>query len=307
MLRLQRDSALIPLSFHRLPDGEAVALFSCVGIQEKEKDNEENGSLKDCLAQSESTSASPTLGADQPGFGNGTLSGSGIGFWRLRIVLDDDVELAIRPRWASRLELKRGAAQTATVQPGTTDMNLDSMFAKFLKILFVLGASITVFAQTAGPEHELLPQPGSKQYWLVVDEFADRVVHLAYAKRFAQLHEPLTNRQCQQYSRIAVDYVHQLATVKRARVSSESGFWNDVRDYSTRMIGPTGVSVPVHRTSSYRVTTGSDAEDHELLRILMLEIDETRSHLLPTVEHSPVGLAAECQPAIEAMIATSGQ
>ena len=197
----------------------------------------------------------------------------------------------------------RGVAQTASLN----DMNFDSMLGKLLKALSVLGVSVAASAQMQAPHQQLLPPVSSKQYWLAVDEFADRAVHFAYAKRFVQLHEPLTNRQCQQYSRIAIDYVQQLATVKRAGVSSESAFWNDVRDYSTRMIGSTGVSVPVHQASNYRVTTGSDAEDHELLRILMLEIDEARSQLLPTAEHSPVGLAPECQPAIEAMIATSGQ
>jgi hypothetical protein len=186
-------------------------------------------------------------------------------------------------------------------------MNFNSMFRRLLKTLSVLGVSAAASAQLQAPHQQLLPPVGSKQYWLAVDEFADRAVHFAYAKRFAQLHEPLTNRQCQQYSRIALDYVQQLATVKRAGVSSESGFWNDVLDYSTRMIGSTGVSVPVHQTSNYRVTTGSDAEDHELLGILTLQIDEARYQLLPTAEHSPGGLPPECQPAIEAMIATSGQ
>jgi len=297
---------LTSLSFHRLPDGEPVAPFSCVGSQEKEKDNEENGSVTNCLAQSETTSASPTVGADQPGFRNGSLTGSGIGFWPNRIVLDDDVELGIRSGWASGLGMPKRCRGRATVSAATNNMNF-SIVGNCLKILLIVSSSVAGCAQTKATDQQSLPQPGSKQYWLVVDDFADRAVHLAYAQRFAQLHEPLTNRQCQEYSRIAVDYEHQLATVKQAGGSPESGFWNDVRNYSKSMIGPLGVPVPVRRTSNYRVTTGSEVEDRELLRILMLEIDEARSQLLPTAGQSSTRLAPKCRPAIEALTANSGR
>jgi hypothetical protein len=53
--------ALTLLSFHRFPDGEPVALFSCVGVQEKENDNEKNGGIRGCLAEPETASASATL------------------------------------------------------------------------------------------------------------------------------------------------------------------------------------------------------------------------------------------------------
>ena len=46
------------------------------------------------------------------------------------------------------------------------------------------------------------------------------------------------------------------------------------------MIGPQGVPTPVHRTSNYRVTTGSEAEDRDLRRIGSLEIDHASTHLV---------------------------
>ena len=136
-----------------------------------------------------------------------------------------------------------------------------SVFPKFLMVLSILGASILAVAQTQAVERQSLPPRGRQKYWLVVDEFADRAVHFAYAKRFVQLHEGLlTYRQCHQYSRIAVDYREELAAVKQVRVSDQSEFWNDVRIYSIIMIGPPGVPIPIHRTSTYWVTTGSEAE-----------------------------------------------
>jgi hypothetical protein len=129
---------------------------------------------------------------------------------------------------------------------------------------------------------------------MLVYEFADRAVHFAHAKRFAQLHErSLTDRQCQQYSLIAADYVDQLVAVKEVGMPAQSAFWNDVREYSIRMIGPPGVPIPVHRTSNYWVTTDSEAEDHDLRRIVSLEIDEASSQLLPTGQYSPLALR-EC-------------
>jgi hypothetical protein len=159
-------------------------------------------------------------------------------------------------------------------------MIFKSIMARFLKILLIVGASVLAGAQTQTAERESPPQHGSETYWLVVDKFANGAVRLADAKRFIQLHEgSLTDRQCQQYSRIAVDYAHQLAAVRQAGVSAQSKFWNDVRAYSVSMIGAPGVPIPGRRTSKYWVTTGSAAEDLELRRIVSFEIDEASAQL----------------------------
>jgi hypothetical protein len=169
------------------------------------------------------------------------------------------------------------------------------VFPKFLMILSILGASIIAGAQTQATEGGSRPQRGSEKYWLVVDEFADRAIHFAYAKRFVQLHEQSpTDRQCQQYSRIATQYVDQLAAMKQAEMPAQSGFWNDVRERSIRMIAPPGVPISVHRTSKYWITTGSEVEDQELRRIVSLEIDEASSQLVSTGEYSPLALNVEC-------------
>ena len=86
---MRRDSDSPLFSFQRLPDGELFALFSYVGVQREENDNDAHGSIRDCLAEPETTSTAATLGADQAGFRNTSLSGSGIGFDPRRIVLDD--------------------------------------------------------------------------------------------------------------------------------------------------------------------------------------------------------------------------
>ena len=56
-----RACAAIPvpsfLSFQRFPSGEPVALFSRVGVRQKENHNDAHGSIRDCLAESETTSA----------------------------------------------------------------------------------------------------------------------------------------------------------------------------------------------------------------------------------------------------------
>jgi len=151
------------------------------------------------------------------------------------------------------------------------------MVGSFFKTFWILPASVIAVAQIQATEPQSPPQRGSEEYWLLVDEFADRAVDFAHAKRFVQLHErSLTDRQCQQYSRIALDYGDQLAAVRRAGGSAESEFWNDVRVYSISTIGAPGVPIPVHRTSSYWVTTGSEAEDRELRRVVSLEIDEAQ-------------------------------
>jgi len=75
-----------------------------------------------------------------------------------------------------------------------------------------------------------------------------------------------------------------VAAAKQAGMSDQNGFWDDVRDYSIRMIGPPGVPIPVHRASNHWVTTGSEAEDRDLRRIVSLEIDEASSQLVSNLE-----------------------
>lgn len=184
---------------------------------------------------------------------------------------------------------------------GHNVMTLKSKARRSLKILLILGASVIAGAQTQPAERQSLPSRGSEEYWLEVDEFADRAIHFAYAQRFVQLHEgPLTDRQCKQYSRIAADYAVQLGALKQAGMSVQTGFWNDVREYSINMIGAPGVPIPIHRTSKYWVTTGSEAEDHELRRIVSLEIDEARSQSVsaPNAECGDAGQGptANAQP-----------
>ena len=179
-------------------------------------------------------------------------------------------------------------------------MKSTSMVGSFFKTFWILAASVIAVAQTQATEPQSPPQRGSEEYWLLVDELADRAVDFAHAKRFVQLHEgSLTGRQCEQYSRIAVDYRDELAAVRLVAVSAESEFWNDVHAYSINMIGPPGVPIPVRRTSSYRVTTGSVAEDSVLRRIVSLEIDEATSQLLPTSGDSPSVSKQDCRTAAQ--------
>ena len=176
-------------------------------------------------------------------------------------------------------------------------MKSKSVVGALFKVLLILAPSVIAGAQTPATEGPPVPHRGSDKYWMLVYEFADRAVHFAHAKRFAQLHErSLTDRQCQQYSLIAADYVDQLVAVKEVGMPAQSAFWNDVGEYSIRMIGPPGVPIPVHRTSNYWVTTGSEAEDRDLRRIVSLEIDEASSQLLPTGQYSPLALR-ECRNA----------
>ena len=176
-------------------------------------------------------------------------------------------------------------------------MKSKSVVGTLFKVLLILAPSVIAGAQTPATEGPPVPHRGGDKYWLVVDEFADRAVHFAHAKRFVQLHEwSLTDRQCRHYSLIAADYLDQLVAVNEVGMSAQSAFWNDVREYSIRMIGPPGVPIPVHRTSNYWVTRGSEAEDHDLRRIVSLEIDEASSQLLPTGQHSPLALR-ECRNA----------
>jgi len=175
----------------------------------------------------------------------------------------------------------------------------NSVLPKLLMLLTILGVSRISGAQTQATQGANLPQRGSEKYWLVVNEFADHAIHFAYAKRFVQLHErSLTERQCQQYSRIAVDFRDQLSTVRRAGVSAESEFWNDVRVYSISMIGAPGVPIPVHPTSNYWVTTGSEAEDSELRRVVSVEFDAATSQVA-TSGYSPAASELDCEPAAQ--------
>jgi hypothetical protein len=172
------------------------------------------------------------------------------------------------------------------------------VFPKFLVILSILGVSVVAGAQTLATKGASLPPRGSEKYWLVVDEFADGAIHFAYAKRFVQLHErSLSGLQCQQYSQIALDFADQLAAVRRAGVSAENEFWDDVRVFSNSMIGTPGAPNPVHRSTNYWVTTGAEAEDRELRRLVSLEIDDVSSQMTLTDGYSSLALKPGCLPA----------
>jgi hypothetical protein len=175
-------------------------------------------------------------------------------------------------------------------------MMFNSNVAKFF--LMVLIVAVTASAQMQEAERASLPERGSENYRLLVDEVADGAVHVAYAKRFVQVHEgSLTGRQCQQYSHILVAYAAQLAVVRRAGVSPQSKFWNDVRAYSISTIGAPGVPIPGRETSKYWVATGSEAQDRELRRTVYLEIDEARSQLIRTAGYSPSAIEPNCRTA----------
>jgi hypothetical protein len=114
----------------------------------------------------------------------------------------------------------------------------------------MLGVSAIGFAQTQAVGKASFPQRNSEKYWLVVDEFADGAVHLAYATRFVQLHEgALTDRQCHQCSRIIVDYVHQLSALRQAGVA-QSEFWERcgrVLDWDGRSAGGADSGSPIQQ------------------------------------------------------------
>jgi len=59
--------------------------------RKKENDNDENGGIRDCLAESETTSASATPGADYSGFSDRSLFGSGIHLHPRGIFLGHDI------------------------------------------------------------------------------------------------------------------------------------------------------------------------------------------------------------------------
>lgn len=187
-------------------------------------------------------------------------------------------------------------------------MIFKSTVGKFFLMVSIVGVSLTASAQTQPAERALLPQRGSGEYWLLVDEFADSAVHVAYAKRFMRVHEgSLTDALCQRYSRILLAYAGHLAAVKQAGVSTQSEFWNDVRAYSISMIGPPGAPIPGRETSKYWVTTGSAAEDRDLRRIVSLEIDQARSQMIRTAGRSPSAINSNCRPAPQELTAQAEQ
>jgi hypothetical protein len=114
-----------------------------------------------------------------------------------------------------------GGLQKTRAQQGQRVLMFHLMLSRFLMILSILGVPVIAGAQRQATEGASLPQRGSEKYRLMVDAFADRAIHFAYAKRFVQLHErSLTDRQCEQYSQVAVEYRDQWATLRRAGVSA---------------------------------------------------------------------------------------
>ena len=109
---MRRDSGTPFLSFQRFLSGELVALFSCVGIRQKENNNDANGRVRDCLEESETPSASATLGAGHEGFSNGSLFGSAIDFYPGGIVLGHHIQPGNGSGWPSRLVRAEGAQKT---------------------------------------------------------------------------------------------------------------------------------------------------------------------------------------------------
>ena len=181
-------------------------------------------------------------------------------------------------------------------------MIFKSMVSSFLTMLIILCAPVLAGAQTQGMEGPSVPQRSRENYWLMVNEFADGAVNFAYAKHFVQVHEGfLTDRQCQQYARVTVDYTQQLSTARQAGVSARSKFWSDVRAYSISMIGASGVPIPGRRGSKYSMTTGSTAKDREMRRIVLHEIDETRSQFIPGYSLSV--LKPDCRPTAQELTA----
>ena len=151
---------------------------------------------------------------------------------------------------------------------------------KLWVLYLILSASVICSAQMHEVLRASVPQRGSDEYWSVIDEFGDVTIHLAYAKRSVQLHDgSLSDRQCQEYSRIVQDYSARLSMLKQSGISDKSGFWVDMRAYSSQMIGKPGVPIPGHRVSTYWITAGSKAEDDELRRLVALQLDEATTEV----------------------------
>lgn len=201
--------------------------------------------------------------------------------------------------------LQELAARNTQSSTAPNLMILKSVLAGFLKMLLILVAFVILGALTQAAGGASFPQLGREKHWLLVEEFADSVVHFAYAKSFVQGHEgPPTERQCQQYSRIAVDYADQLAAVKQAGVFAQPEFWNEVRAYSISMIGAPGEPIPGRRASKYWVTTGSELNDRELRRTVSLEIAEASSQLIRTGGYFPSALTG-CRTAPQELISNA--
>jgi hypothetical protein len=106
---------------------------------------------------------------------------------------------------------------------GQNVMTFKPIVGSFLMMLLIISAPVIAGAQTQSAERASVPQRGSKKYWLV-GEFADSAVHFAYAKRVVKVHEGLlTDGQCQQYSRIAIDYANQLSGRMKSPLKVNSG------------------------------------------------------------------------------------
>jgi hypothetical protein len=83
-------------------------------VFDKENNNDANGNVRDCLAESETPSTSATMGAGHAEFSIGSLLASGIDFHRSGIVLGHDIQLGNTSRWSSRLVRVGGAQKTAS-------------------------------------------------------------------------------------------------------------------------------------------------------------------------------------------------
>jgi len=202
--------------------------------------------------------------------------------------------------WSSRLAF----LQSAGANNQRLRMKTINFINRFLQISLFVGASLLAGAQTQASQAGGFPPRNSEDYWAMVDQFADSAVHLAFARKFVEGHQwQLTDGLCQQYSRISADYTDQLVALRRAGVSARSEFWNDVRAYSVRMIGGSGVKIPGRQISKYSMTTGSDAADRDLRRIVSLEIDESRSDLMQTGTYSVSASDLGCQAQQESLTA----
>jgi hypothetical protein len=88
---MRRDSDT-PFSFLSAASlWQAGCIVFCAGVRQKENNNDADGNVRDCLAESETPSTSATLGAPQEGFSNESLLASGIDFHPSGIVLGHDI------------------------------------------------------------------------------------------------------------------------------------------------------------------------------------------------------------------------
>ena len=111
----------------------------------KENDNDAHLTIRDCLAQPETTSTPATLGADQARFRNSSLSGSGTGFNPCRIVLGDYVQFGNSTRWLCCLVMPVARKKSAV---GQSVMKSKSMIGTFFKLLLIFAQTLIAGAQT---------------------------------------------------------------------------------------------------------------------------------------------------------------